>query len=111
VAEMQRKMEAYNSRTFELDPIKVLQQIRYFRNLTKEVRQTFSSSDIFEISYQELITRRNEIAEWLGCDPPLLAEPEIEKQRQKPKTEILTNYDEVRAAFRNSECEWMLEDV
>jgi LPS sulfotransferase NodH len=89
------------------------QRSEYLEKLRDEALSFFSNHEMLRVTYAELTGSWDEttqrIQTFLGVTPHPLAK-KTRKQNPQPLSELIANYDEVAAALRGTEREWMLEE-
>jgi uncharacterized protein with von Willebrand factor type A (vWA) domain len=87
--------------------------MQYIDALRKEALSFFEGHDMLRVTYADLINNWDEttrhIQTFLDVTPQPLKQS-TRKQNPYPLSELITNYDEVATALRDTDREWMLEE-
>jgi hypothetical protein len=102
----QQLIEEYNQIKVTLSPKSILRSIRIQTQNLIETRRIFKDR-IFEVTYDEIETKRDAIVEWLGGRPYPLTTTTM-KQNQRPKSEIIKNYERVKKVL-GPQYAWMFD--
>lgn len=95
-----------------LDPGDVLSRLRDIRNGMSRARGVFSAHDVYDVTYEGLLASTMEhcdaIQDFLGLKRQPLKSP-LARMETRLISQIVANYEDICAALRGTEFEWMLE--
>lgn len=104
---------ALENKKVQIDVNELLSDIKTTKNYIQKTQKAFKNHDLYEVSYQELVTNR---ANTMECIFNFLQvskfapKSDLKRQNPEPIKDIVLNYDEVYSKLVNTDYAFMLED-